>query len=66
VAQEQVTLGDGYLVKPFEMQNGYIELPTEPGLAIELDEEKVRALEYDGNWETPRVIDQRDGSVAEW
>ena len=66
VAQEQVTLGDGYLVKPFEMQNGYIDLPTEPGLGIELDEEKVRALEYDGNWETPRVIDQRDGSVAEW
>jgi galactonate dehydratase len=66
VAQEQVTLGDGYLVKPFEMENGYIELPTEPGLGIELDEEKVRALEYDGNWETPRVIDQRDGSVAEW
>ena len=48
------------------MQNGYIELPTEPGLGIKLDEEKVRVLEYDGNCETPRGIDQRDGSVAEW
>lgn len=66
IIQEQVTLGEGYLRQPFVMEDGYIKVPEGPGLGVELDEEKLRELAHDGNWETPRVIDERDGSVAEW
>ena len=38
LCQEQVSLGEGYLKKPFTVHNGYLDLPTGPGLGIELDE----------------------------
>jgi galactonate dehydratase len=41
LAQEQVSLGEGYLKQPFIVKNGYIDLPTTPGLGIELDEEAI-------------------------
>jgi galactonate dehydratase len=63
--QEQVTLGEGYLERPFELKDGYVETPRGPGLGIELDEELVREKVYDGTWETPR-LHHRDGSVADW
>jgi galactonate dehydratase len=63
--QEQVTLGEGYLKKPFVLKDGYIETPTEPGLGIELDDELVKEKIYDGTWETPRLYHE-DGSVADW
>ena len=31
LCQEQVSLGEGYLKKPFVVKNGYVELPTGPG-----------------------------------
>jgi galactonate dehydratase len=43
LAQEQVHLGEGYLRAPFVMQDGYLPLPTAPGLGIELDDEAVAA-----------------------
>lgn len=64
--QEHVTLGEGYLKEPFELVDGFVEIPTKPGLGIELDDEKVATLEYDGYWENPRVWDPDDGSVADW
>jgi galactonate dehydratase len=63
--QEQVTLGEGYLERPFELKDGYVETPRGPGLGIELDDELVREKVYDGTWETPRLL-HRDGSVADW
>ena len=38
LCQEQVCLGEGYLKQPFTVREGYIDLPTGPGLGIELDE----------------------------
>lgn len=38
LCQEQVHLGDGYLKQPFVVKDGYIDLPTGPGLGIEIDE----------------------------
>jgi hypothetical protein len=38
---EHVTLGEGYLKKPFVVDKGYVNLPTAPGLGIELDEEAL-------------------------
>lgn len=66
LCQEQVNLGVGYLKKPFVINNGYIDLPTAPGLGIELDEEALKAKYNDGNWDTPHWFHQDDGSFAEW
>ena len=63
--QEQVTLGEEYLVKPFTVEEGYIRLPTAPGLGIEVDEEAVRAGSCNGAWQTPSLR-HADGSVADW
>jgi galactonate dehydratase len=65
IAQEHVTLGEGYLKEPFVVRDGYIDLPTRPGLGIELDEEALADKFNDGSWETPRLW-HRDGSVADW
>jgi galactonate dehydratase len=65
LVQEHVTLGGGYLKEPFVIEEGYIPLPTKPGLGIELDDEAVAGKVYDGSWETPRLW-HKDGSVADW
>ena len=38
LCQEQVSLGDRYIKKPFEVKNGYIYLPLGNGLLIVLEE----------------------------
>jgi len=65
LCQEQVSLGEGYLREPFAVRNGYIPLPTKPGLGIELDEGALADKIYDGSWDTPRLWHE-DGSVADW
>jgi galactonate dehydratase len=65
LAQEHVTLGQAYLEEPFKVVDGYIELPSAPGLGIELDEEALHHKLDDGSWETPRLWHE-DGSVADW
>jgi len=65
LVQEHVTLGEGYLKQPFKITQGYIELPTGPGLGIELDEAAMADKYDDGSWETPRLW-HADGSVADW
>lgn len=50
----------------FDYRDGYVALPTAPGLGIEIDEEKVRAAsDHDLRWRNPRWR-RSDGSVAEW
>jgi len=65
LCQEQVSLGEGYLKKPFVIEKGFVQVPTGPGLGIELDEEKVAGkIGHDWrNWET---YDKDDGSVIDW
>ncbi len=65
LAQEQVTSGEGYLKTPFKIVDGYMALPTGPGLGIELDDEAIADKLDDGTWETPRLW-HSDGSVADW
>ena len=65
IVQEHVTLGEGYLKEPFVIKEGYIDVPTKPGLGIELDEAALVDKLDDGSWETPRLW-HRDGSVADW
>lgn len=66
LCQEQVSLDDGYLKEPFIVKDGCIELPTKPGLGIELDDAAVAAKVYDGSWDTPRLFDPRDDAFSEW
>jgi galactonate dehydratase len=68
LAQEQIDqgLGAGLLVKPWQVVNGHIELPTQPGLGFEIDE---RALQEECTYQEElggEFYYESDGSVADW
>jgi galactonate dehydratase len=63
--QEQVSLGEGYIKKPFVVNEGYLELPTGPGLGIELDENAM-ADKIGHDWRNQESYDADDGSVVDW
>lgn len=65
LCQEQVSLGEGYLKKPFTVREGYLDLPTAPGLGIELDENAM-ADKIGHDWRNPESYDADDGSVVDW
>jgi galactonate dehydratase len=65
LCQEQVSLGEGYLKKPFTVRNGYLDLPTGPGLGIELDENAM-ADKIGHNWRNPENYDADDGAAVDW
>jgi len=65
LCQEQVSLGVGYLKAPFTVREGYIDLPTKPGLGIELDENAM-ADKIGHDWRNPEMYDVDDGSVVDW
>ena len=57
-----------YLVDPtvFHYHNGFVALPSGPGLGIEIDEARVREAAKTGHrWRNP-VWRTEDGAVAEW
>lgn len=59
------SLGEGLLKEPLRITDGYLELPTGPGLGIEIDEDKLAELgEHD--WLTPQTRAADDGSVTDW
>ncbi|SEJ67768.1 galactonate dehydratase [Cyclobacterium xiamenense] len=66
LVQEQVSLGEGYLKKPFRLEaDGTVLLPEGPGLGIELDEAAL-ADKIGHDWTNPETYDPRDGSVVDW
>jgi galactonate dehydratase len=65
LCQEQVTLGEGYLKRPFTVRDGYLDLPTGPGLGIELDENAL-ASKIGHDWTNRESYDADDGSVMDW
>lgn len=65
LCQEQVTLGEGYLKEPFQVEDGHIPLPTKPGLGIELDEDAL-ADKLGHDWKNPETYLNSDGSVVDW
>ena len=65
LAQEHTTFGEGYLKQPFTFKDGYLELPTEPGLGIELDEEAM-ADKIDHDWRNPESYHPDDGAAIDW
>ena len=65
VIQEHVTLGEGVLKQPFVIKDGYIDLPTGPGLGVELDEEGLKEQEIEPDWHLPIFRHDDDGSVGD-
>jgi galactonate dehydratase len=52
--------------KSFSYKDGYVSLPTGPGLGIDINEDKIREVADIGhNWRNP-VWRRHDGTVAEW
>jgi galactonate dehydratase len=56
--------GEGYLKSPFKHENGYLPLPTAPGLGIELDEEAL-ADKIGHDWQNRKSYDE-DGAAIDW
>jgi galactonate dehydratase len=65
LCQEQRSLGEGYLRRPFVVRQGYVDVPTGPGLGIELDEDAV-ARRVGHQWRNTESYDEDDGSVVDW
>ena len=65
LCQEQVSLGDGYVKSPFTLRDGYLDLPSGPGLGVELDDAKM-ADKLDHEWKNREEYDVDDGSVMDW
>ncbi len=55
----------GYIKNPFKVREGYIDLPTGPGLGIELDEEAMKD-KIGHDWKNQESYDADDGSVVDW
>ena len=65
MCQEYRSLGEGYLKEPLTFKDGYIELPTKPGLGIALDENAL-ADKIDHDWRNPETYLSEDNSVVDW
>ncbi len=65
LAQEHTTFGAGYLKQPFTFKDGYLELPTGPGLGIELDEDAL-ADKIGHDWRNPQSFHPDDGAAIDW
>jgi galactonate dehydratase len=65
LAQEHTTLGEGYLKNPFVLEDGFVELPTGPGLGIELDEDALED-KIDHDWRNPETYHPDDNAVVDW
>lgn len=65
LAQEHTTFGEGYLKTPFTFADGYVELPTGPGLGVELDEDAL-THRLGHHWHNPERYDPDDGTAVDW
>jgi galactonate dehydratase len=65
LCQEQVSLGEGYIKQPFQVRDGFLELPKGPGLGIELDENAL-ADKIGHDWRNQESYDAEDNSVVDW
>ena len=64
VIQEYCSLGEGILKNPFEIKDGYIEIPDGPGLGIDIDEQALAKRPYVPK-DVPRLYHE-DGAVGDW
>lgn len=50
----------------FQYKDGFLEIPTKPGLGIEIDEELVQKVSAEGLYWTNPNWKNYDGTIAEW
>ena len=62
--QEFCSFGEGVIKEPFKIKDGYVEIPTKPGLGIELDEDYIKKHPYQSK--DLLVFNHEDGSIADW
>ena len=60
-----MSLGEGYLKQPFRVREGYLELPTGPGLGVELDDNAM-ADKIGHDWRNPKHFHPDDGAAIDW
>ena len=71
-AQEHPTMPDGHdlgrelFKEPFEIRDGYIDVPVRPGLGFEVNEDAVMEYAYDGHYICPMEFDPEDHSLGDW
>ena len=65
MCQEHRSLGEGYLKEPLTFRDGSVDLPTKPGLGIELDDNAL-AGKIDHDWRNPETYHPDDSSVSDW
>ncbi|MFY8331722.1 galactonate dehydratase [Vagococcus carniphilus] len=50
----------------FQYKDGYVDLPSKPGLGLEMDEDRVKEISQEGLvWTNPKWK-HYDGTIAEW
>ena len=50
----------------FQYKDGYVDLPSKPGLGLEMDEDKIKEIAQEGLiWTNPQCKNY-DGTIAEW
>ena len=50
----------------FQYEDGFVDLPTKPGLGLEMDEDRVKEIAQEGLvWTNPKWKNY-DGTIAEW
>ena len=50
----------------FQYKDGYVDLPSKPGLGLEMDEDKIKEIAQEGLvWMNPQWKNY-DGTIAEW
>jgi galactonate dehydratase len=64
--KERWDLGEGFLRKSFEILDGYVRVPDAPGLGIEVDESVVQERSFPGDWDSPRLYADDDGTIVDW
>ena len=50
----------------FQYKDGYVDLPSKPGLGLEMDEDRIKEISQEGLvWTNPQWKNY-DGTIAEW
>lgn len=53
-----------FVKKPLELEDGYIKLPTKPGIGVELNEDVIKQYPYNGK-DLPKIY-KEDGTITPW
>ena len=64
--KEEWDIGEGYLEKHFEIEDGYIKISRLPGLGINVNEDILQERKFEGDWDSPRLYTEDDNTIVDW